>query len=213
MAKKWDELDDEDQKNALNLLHLLSHSIRKSRDFNPSECDLIETAINTLDNSRRKFQKPGMTTYGAGVVVILFNYKEEILLGKRKGSHGAGTWSLPGGKIEFTEGALLTAARELEEETGISISDLRFRPREWVDNVWVDPKKGQQHWISLFVETELAIEQSPKVMEPEKCEEWRWVNPFALIDGPLPLFPPLESYLRKYPVQFWDRFRNRTHRT
>jgi 8-oxo-dGTP diphosphatase len=37
---------------------------------------------------------PGKVMVGIGVVII---NRDKILLGKRKGSHGAGEWSVPGG--------------------------------------------------------------------------------------------------------------------
>jgi 8-oxo-dGTP diphosphatase len=147
-----------------------------------------------------------METYGAGVVVFLFNQEGDILIGKRKGAHGAGTWSLPGGKIEFMEEAMLCVAMELEEETGIVLPSTAFKPREWLDNIWVDPDKGQQHWITLFTEADLHDRQQPKVTEPDKCEEWRWADPAILLKGKLPLFHPLEQFLIKFPWGGWPRY-------
>ena len=36
-----------------------------------------------------------------GVSVILIRNDNEILIGKRKGSHGAGEYSVPGGHLEW----------------------------------------------------------------------------------------------------------------
>ena len=38
-----------------------------------------------------------------GLGVIIVNPADKILLGLRKGSHGAGEWSLPGGHLEWNE--------------------------------------------------------------------------------------------------------------
>ncbi len=53
---------------------------------------------------------------GVGVIVIR---NGGILLGKRIGSHGAGTWALPGGHLEYAERIEDCAAREVLEETGL----------------------------------------------------------------------------------------------
>lgn len=199
MAKKWNELTDAEQEEAVGLLHHANHTWRELYNGPNAKLDLIETAINTIDDSRRKFQKKrGMTDYGAGVVVLLFNFKGEVLVGKRKGSHGAGTWSLPGGRLEFMESALMRAHIELAEETGIEIPVRDFIQREWVDNIWEDKDKGQQHWVSLFVQARShRMTPPPRVMEPDKCEEWKYAASGEIIHE-LPLFPPLKRYIDTY---------------
>jgi 8-oxo-dGTP diphosphatase len=150
-----------------------------------------------------------MDSVGVGIVVLLFNEEGDLLIGKRKGSHGAGTWSLPGGKLEFMEDAMRRISIETEEETGLVLAPARFTQREWGDNVWTDKDKGQQHWITLFTEAELGPGDNPKeprVTEPDKCEEWRWVDPFTLRGGRYELFHPLEQYLVRFPVGGWPRY-------
>ncbi|MCE4625358.1 MAG: NUDIX hydrolase [Desulfurococcales archaeon] len=53
-----------------------------------------------------------------GVGCLVFR-DGKILLVKRKYPPSAGRWSIPGGHVELGEGVLETAARELEEETGL----------------------------------------------------------------------------------------------
>jgi len=38
-----------------------------------------------------------------GVGVILISQDNKILMGKRKGSHGTGVYSIPGGHLEYME--------------------------------------------------------------------------------------------------------------
>jgi 8-oxo-dGTP diphosphatase len=44
-----------------------------------------------------------------------------VLLGRRGGSPGKGTWSLPSGYIDYEEDFLTTAIRETKEETGLDV--------------------------------------------------------------------------------------------
>src|SRR5690349_18066152 len=60
---------------------------------------------------------------GAGVFVFKAG---TFLMMKRQGSHGAGTWAPPGGKMEFGEAFEDTARREVKEETGLDITNVRF---------------------------------------------------------------------------------------
>ncbi|EPQ26980.1 uncharacterized protein PFL1_05615 [Pseudozyma flocculosa PF-1] len=56
-----------------------------------------------------------------GVGVLVLNERGRILLGKRTGSHGAGTLALPGGHLELHESFEDCAIREVLEETGIHL--------------------------------------------------------------------------------------------
>ena len=61
-----------------------------------------------------------------GIGIMIFK-DSKVLLGKRKGSHGAGEYSFPGGHIEYMEGFEECAKREVLEETGIKIKNVRFQ--------------------------------------------------------------------------------------
>ena len=118
---------------------------------------------------------------GVGVLVI---DKGRVLLGKRKGSHGTGTWSAPGGHLEFGESIEDCARREVLEETGLEIGDIRCGP--YTNNVFV---AEQKHYLTVFVLAK-PLSGELKNMEPEKCEGWAWFEWERL---PEPLFPPLTS--------------------
>ncbi len=57
----------------------------------------------------------------APTVSILIVDGERVLLGKRRGEPGKGTWALPSGYIEYEDDFLTTAIREAKEETGLDI--------------------------------------------------------------------------------------------
>ncbi|KAF7592741.1 hypothetical protein BBP40_012499 [Aspergillus hancockii] len=107
-----------------------------------------------------------------GIGAFILNDKGKVLLGKRKGSHGAGTWALPGGHLEFGETFENCAEREVLEETGLSIKNIQFLTA--TNNVMAAENK---HYVTVFVSGSIYGEdEKPKLMEPEKCEAWKWVS-------------------------------------
>ena len=66
-------------------------------------------------------QRPNV---GVGVMILK---DEKVLLGKRKGSHGAGEYAFPGGHLEYLESFSTCAQREVMEECGIEIDQIRFQ--------------------------------------------------------------------------------------
>jgi 8-oxo-dGTP diphosphatase len=113
---------------------------------------------------------------------------ELVLLGKRSGSHGAGTWAPPGGHLEFGESIETCAQREVREETGLEIQNLRRGP--YIDTLFTSENR---HYITLFV---LAESESggAVVLEPDKCMGWSWHH---WNDLPEPLFLPLEQLYKQ----------------
>lgn len=118
---------------------------------------------------------------GVGVIVLRDTM---ILLGRRIGSHGSGTWALPGGHLEFGETVEQCAAREALEETGLDVQVVARGP--YSNNIF--PAEGK-HYVTLFVVAR-APTGSPMVREPAKCLGWSW---FRWSELPSPLFPPLAS--------------------
>jgi len=93
---------------------------------------------------------------------------KKVLLGRRKGALGAGTWGFPGGKLEFREGLNACIRREVLEETGIRVRGVRFAAL--TNDIF---KKERKHYVTLFF---ICKPKSGKarLMEPEKCEGWEW---------------------------------------
>ncbi|MEP7167608.1 MAG: NUDIX domain-containing protein [Candidatus Woesebacteria bacterium] len=121
---------------------------------------------------------------GVGVMIIR---NGKLLMGKRLGKLGFGTYGWLGGHIEHGETMKECAIREVLEETGITVKHLEFLS---ANSAFI----GDKHYIDLeFIATKFS--GTPKVVEPEKVESWDW---YSLDNLPKPLFPPCEMALRCY---------------
>lgn len=125
-------------------------------------------------------------------VEVFLRKQNKVLLGKRKNCYGAGDWGLPGGHLEAKEKLVETAIRELKEETGLDVLSSDLQLISIVDDIRED-----QHYIHVSFELDI-VDIEPKVMEPEKCEEWKWFPldqlPDNIFIGHKRIF---ESYLNK----------------
>ena len=124
---------------------------------------------------------------GLGVLIVKDNM---VLLGKRKNSHGDGSWCPPGGHLEFGESFEECAKREVLEECGLSISNLKF-----VDITNDIFKKDNKHYVTIHMKCDYESGE-PKFLEPHKCEKWEW---FSWDNLPSPLFLPIINFKEKYP--------------
>jgi 8-oxo-dGTP diphosphatase len=93
-----------------------------------------------------------------------------VLLGQRTGSHGAGEWAFPGGKVDFGEDPLACSLRELEEESGLVATNFQALPY-WSNDIFVTDDK---HFVTLFIACDY-VQGEAEILEPNKCLEWRWV--------------------------------------
>ena len=116
---------------------------------------------------------------GVGVLI----WKDgKFLMGKRVGKHGAGTWSAPGGYLEYGETFEEGAAREALEETGVKIKNLEFVTA--VNNLFPDEQK---HTITIWMRSDWES-GDPQTIEHDKFVEVGWFTHDTLPDE---LFVPL----------------------
>lgn len=121
------------------------------------------------------------TLEGVGVLV---RRGDEVLLGRRLSSHGAGTWSFPGGKPKPGESPLQCGLRELQEETSLKAHAGRL-VGESLDGF----PESHHVFRTSFVEVG-ETSGKPEVLEPDKAAEWLWW-PWSKL--PSPLFAPVAS--------------------
>lgn len=126
-------------------------------------------------------KRPGV---GIGVCILK---DEKFLWGKRKNSHGAGSWSFPGGHLEYNETWQECAKRETLEETGIEIKNVRFAVV--TNDIFPNEEK---HYVTIFMIADYSAGEV-KVMEPEKCAEWKW---FDWNNPPQPLFISGQNFIK-----------------
>jgi 8-oxo-dGTP diphosphatase len=110
-----------------------------------------------------------------------------VLLGRRRGKHGAGQYSAPGGHVEWGESLAETARREVREETGLEIENIRLLSLG--SYCW-----GDRHYVDIDVVAE-APSGEPQLREPDRCEGWDW---YDLDDLPKPLFAVTATMIRAY---------------
>lgn len=102
-----------------------------------------------------------------------------ILLGRRRGAHGAGAYAFPGGKPHPGESPAEALAREVREETGLTCTAIT--PIIWTSELFAE---HGLHFVTLHHRTEVAAGE-PQLLEPEKCDGWAW---YPWDDLPQPLF-------------------------
>jgi 8-oxo-dGTP diphosphatase len=133
--------------------------------------------------NRKKFHydyaRPALT---ADVVVATRELQPRVLLIRRKHAPFAGDWALPGGFVDANERLIDAAKRELEEETGMIVTELEQLqaygdpgrdPRGWTVSVAflarIDPKKARARagddaaeaaWFSLAKLPALAFDHA-----------------------------------------------------
>ncbi|KAF9939159.1 Nudix hydrolase 15, mitochondrial [Modicella reniformis] len=100
---------------------------------------------------------------GVGVLIM---HNHRVLIGKRIGSHGANTWQLAGGHLEFGETFEECAIREALEETGLALDPDSAKFVIANNNIMSDIGK---HYVTVFVAANVVGNINPKV-QPTPCK-------------------------------------------
>ena len=129
---------------------------------------------------------------GVGILILKDN---KVLLGLRnpdkiKASselQGQGTWTMPGGKVEFHEKLIDAAKRELKEETDLDCEDMKLITIS-------DDFSETAHYVTICFLAE-SYTGEYKTMEPETILEWKW---FDITDLPTNMYMPSKKCIEKY---------------
>jgi 8-oxo-dGTP diphosphatase len=127
-------------------------------------------------------------------VGVMLRRGDLLLLGKRLSGPGAGCYGWAGGHLEFGETPEECAIREVAEETGLSISLDMLEPL-CVSNTMA----YGSHYIDIEFRCEIPVGE-PRVMEPEKLENWAWYRLNAL---PEPMFEAAAMALKAMERGEW----------
>ena len=119
----------------------------------------------------------------------------KVLLGERRGSHGAGEFAFPGGLLEYGESFEEGARRETREETGLEITNVRHL---LTANVLAYPPR---HHVLVGVVADAAAGDA-RTCEPDRNAGWLWYTPDEL---PAPLFYPTALMLDGWKSGTWFR--------
>jgi 8-oxo-dGTP diphosphatase len=125
-------------------------------------------------------------------VAVIIERDGRVLLIRRSGSHGAGTWATPGGHLDFGETPEACGAREAREETGLELAGLTFVA---ITNDLFAAE--QKHYITIWMRAEHIVGE-PSIESPREMTEFGW---FAWDALPEPLFLPLAQLVsqKSYP--------------
>jgi phosphoglycolate phosphatase-like HAD superfamily hydrolase/ADP-ribose pyrophosphatase YjhB (NUDIX family) len=106
---------------------------------------------------------------------LISNADGEVLLVRTQ--KWSNLWGIPGGKIKFGERSVDALRRELREETGLEVEDIRFvmvqdciRSREFY---------REAHFLLLNYSCRIA--GTPRVVLNDEAQEFRWVRPEAAL--------------------------------
>ena len=131
---------------------------------------------------------------GVGVAIIIVNDKGHVLMMKRAGSHGAGTWSFPGGAVEHQETLEYAATREAWEEIGNDIREDEVRLLPGHTRTYFE--ENNSDWLTFYVISnynDLELE----IQEPDKCEKLDWFD-IRKNGFPKPTFEPNINFLARF---------------
>lgn len=128
--------------------------------------------------------------------IFVFN-GSKFVMGCRKGAHGEGSWSVPGGHLEFGEKIKKGAEREVFEETGVRIKNIKIAG---ITNDYF--KKEGKHYLTIWLTSDWKSGKL-KIKEPDKFLKLDWYDFKSL---PKNLFLPWKELLKS---DFIEKIKNR----
>ena len=128
-----------------------------------------------MSKSTRKYYTVVMASH------VIFERDGKVLLSRRYNTgYRDGEYSLPAGHIEEGEFATQAALREAHEEVGVVV-----KPEDLLPAHITHLHRGDHERIAFFFSAK-QWDGEPINMEPEKCDEIRWVDVNQLPSNTVP---------------------------
>jgi len=128
--------------------------------------------------------------------LLFFRQNQILLLRRFNTGFEDGNYSVPAGHLDGNETVRRAAIREAQEETGvrININDVEFATV--IHRKSDDTLSGTSERVDFFVHIK-KWEGEPFNAEPEKCDELRWYEIYALPENTI-------HYVRKAILNYLD---------
>lgn len=126
--------------------------------------------------------------------VVVLNEKNQFLMLKRAGKYANGQYGTPAGKLEFGETFEAAAAREVMEEVGVKIKNIKY-----VDVTNYIHQTERNHTIFILMAAQMEPGEVPKNNEPEKHSDMVWADDFLHL--PSPIVGEVDIHLRQRQLE------------
>ena len=137
-----------------------------------SATEILSLPLPSTESLERLISRPRV---GVGAILLSNTHPGSVLVGERKGSHGAGRWALPGGHLEKNQSWGECASMELEEECGVELATTAWEFISVTNDIMAE--EGL-HYITIFVAATVsdAAIATLENKEPDKCVAWQWLT-------------------------------------
>lgn len=130
----------------------------------------------------------GKDHIGVGVGALIFKDKK-ILIGKRgsKARDDVGLWEFPGGGVDFGETFEGAIRREVMEEFGVQIGNLKFLRV-------IEQIQDGKHWVGISYTADWVSGEA-RPLEEDKFSEFKWatIKEIEKLDLTIPCAQNLEA--------------------
>ena len=133
---------------------------------------IFDVSLDTIREGETEYQREIVAHHGSAVIVPVFEDKTVALVKQYRHAAGKYLWEIPAGSLEKGEDAQAGAARELEEEIGVTAKKIEKLCEFYVSPGFLSEK------MYLFLATELT-ETKQNLEADELIEVKRFTFPQA----------------------------------